>query len=71
MFDAGDKVYSKSMKKNLVVACVNREIYVVCIDISNSTHESKRFESYLLSISDLEIGWKSNVTEINGLREIK
>ena len=59
MYKTGDKVYCKSMKQNLVVACSEGEHATICIDVTYSLPASKSFGTFVISSHDLELGWKS------------
>lgn len=68
MFKTGEKVYCKSMKKNLVVACKEGDYACTCIDIFYGIPESKRFGTFVLSNHDLISGWMTK-DELDKLRE--
>lgn len=68
MFEIGEKVYCKSMKQNLVVACKEGDCAYTCIDIFYGIPESKRFGAFVLSSHDLISGWRSK-DELDKLRE--
>ncbi|MCE5220133.1 MAG: hypothetical protein LLF98_02400 [Clostridium sp.] len=55
IFKSGDKVYSKSMKKNFVIA--KREGEFACTVIDINMNNSNNFETYVLSNHDLQKGW--------------
>lgn len=57
MYKIGEKVYCKSMNKNLVVACNEGNHAYTCVDIFYDIPDSKRFGTYVLSSHDLESGW--------------
>lgn len=69
MFETGEKVYCKSMKQNLVVACKEGNYACTCIDVFYDMPESKRFGTFVLSNHDLVFGWKSK-DELIGLRKL-
>lgn len=58
-FRIGDKVYSKSMKQNLVIGQKEDYDTSICIDVSFGMPEAKRFGTYIVLNKDLEKGWKT------------
>ena len=60
MFKVGQKVYCKSMEKNLIVAdWVPENKDVLCIDLS--TEGTLWFATYWIKESDLEYCWRNNL----------
>ena len=58
MFNTGEKVYCKSMDRNLIIAHNEGDHAYCCIDISYEKLGSKVFDSFILSDHDLDPGWK-------------